>query len=192
MPEDHVEREATRDELLALAHPLRLRILERLREGPSTASRLARDLGESSGATSYHLRALARVGVIEEDAERGRGRERWWRRNVPLLVIPTESEDPEGRAAEARIWSMMTDRDARVLRHFVASEPHLDREWRGAAFIGSWNLYLTPEEADSLGRRVLGLVDEVWRAADDVPPDARRCLVSFRALPVLEEQLEPE
>jgi DNA-binding transcriptional ArsR family regulator len=187
MPDPHAEREATRDELLALAHPLRLRILERLREGASTASRLARDLGESSGSTSYHLRALARMGLIEEEAERGRGRERWWRRNVPLLVIPTASQDQEGRAAEARIWSMMTDRDARVLRHFVASEPQLDREWRSAAFIGSWNLYLTPEEADSLGRRVLGLVDEIWRGADEVPPEARRCLVSFRALPVLEE-----
>jgi DNA-binding transcriptional ArsR family regulator len=187
MPEEHVERQATRDEMLALAHPLRLRILERLREGASTASRLARDLGESSGATSYHLRALARIGVIEEDTARGRGRERWWRRSAPLLVIPTESEDPEGRAAEAKIWSMMTERDARVLRHFVASEGQLDREWRGAAFIGSWNLYLTPEEADNLGRRVLGLVDEVWRGADETPADARRCLVSFRALPILEE-----
>jgi DNA-binding transcriptional ArsR family regulator len=187
MPEQPAERQATRDELLALAHPVRLRILERLREGASTASRLARDLGESSGSTSYHLRALARIGVIEEETERGRGRERWWRRSVPLLVIPTESEDPEGRAAEARIWSMMTDRDARVLRHFVASEPQLDRAWRGASFIGSWNLYLTPEEADKLGRRVLGLVDELWRGAGDVPADARRCLVSFRALPILEE-----
>jgi DNA-binding transcriptional ArsR family regulator len=187
VPEDRDERKASRAELLVLAHPLRLRILERLREGASTASRLARELGESSGATSYHLRALARIGMVEEDAQRGRGRERWWRRNVPLLVIPTESQDPEGRAAEARIWNMMTERDARALRHFVAREPDLDSEWRGASFIGSWNLYLTPEEADSLGRRVLGLVDELWRGSDDVPENARRCIVSFRAIPLLEE-----
>jgi DNA-binding transcriptional ArsR family regulator len=187
MPEADRERKATRDELLALSHPVRLRILERLREGPSTASRLARELGESSGSTSYHLRALARTGLIEEEPERGRGRERWWRRSTPLLIIPTESEDPEGRAAEARIWNLMTARDERVLRQFVASEATLEREWRSASFIGSWNLYLTPEEADRLGRQVLGLVDEIWRAADDVPEGARRCLVSFRALPWLEE-----
>jgi DNA-binding transcriptional ArsR family regulator len=191
MPERSDERNATRDELLALSHPLRLRILERLREGSSTASRLARELGESSGATSYHLRSLARTGLIEEDRERGRGRERWWRRTAPLLVIPTESEDPEGRAAEARIWRAMTDRDERALRHFVAAEPTLDREWRGAAFIGSWSLYLTPEEADRLGRHVLSLVDDIWRGRDDLPEGARRCLVSFRALPFLEEAPEP-
>jgi DNA-binding transcriptional ArsR family regulator len=185
MPEPDRERKATRDELLALSHPVRLRILERLREGPSTASRLARDLGESSGSTSYHLRALARTGLIEEEARRGR--ERWWRRTAPLLVIPTESVDPEGRAAEARIWSLMTARDARALQQFVTAEPTLEREWRSASFIGSWNLYLTPEEADRLGRQVLGLVDELWRGAGEVPPEARRCLVSFRALPWLEE-----
>jgi DNA-binding transcriptional ArsR family regulator len=187
MPDADRERKATRAELLALSHPVRLRILERLREGPSTASRLARELGESSGSTSYHLRALARTGLIEEESRRGRGRERWWRRSAPLLYIPTESEDAEGRAAEARIWNLMTARDERALQHFVASEPTLQQEWRSASFIGSWNLYLTPEEADSLGRRVLAMVDEMWRGSDEVPEGARRCLVSFRALPWLEE-----
>ena len=46
----------------AMAHPLRLRMLEILAEGPSTASKLAERLGESSGATSYHLRELAKAG----------------------------------------------------------------------------------------------------------------------------------
>ena len=46
-------------EVRALAHPLRLRMLESLADAPATASMLARELGESSGATSYHLRALA-------------------------------------------------------------------------------------------------------------------------------------
>jgi DNA-binding transcriptional ArsR family regulator len=37
-------------------------MLESLSDGPATASMLARELGESSGATSYHLRALAAPG----------------------------------------------------------------------------------------------------------------------------------
>ena len=60
--------------LKALAHPLRLELLELLRfEGPSTASALARRVGESSGATSYHLRQLARHGYIEEDERPAHG-----------------------------------------------------------------------------------------------------------------------
>ncbi|CAM5570139.1 hypothetical protein SANTM175S_04154 [Streptomyces antimycoticus] len=66
--------------LRGLAHPLRMRLLTALREyGPATASQLADRLGESSGATSYHLRQLATYGFVEDDPERGKGRERWWK-----------------------------------------------------------------------------------------------------------------
>src|SRR3712207_4628895 len=65
--------------LKALAHPLRLRLLARLRsDGPATATQLAAVVGESSGATSYHLRQLARHGFVADDPARGSGRERWW------------------------------------------------------------------------------------------------------------------
>jgi DNA-binding transcriptional ArsR family regulator len=58
--------------LKALAHPLRVDMFDRLAMlGPATASQLAEALGESSGATSYHLRQLARHGFIEEDTDRG-------------------------------------------------------------------------------------------------------------------------
>src|SRR5436190_19429252 len=69
--------EPTRSAMWALAHPIRFRIWEVLREGPATASQLGRRLGESRGSMSYHLRTLASTGVIEEDAARGTRRERW-------------------------------------------------------------------------------------------------------------------
>ncbi|MFG1686337.1 winged helix-turn-helix domain-containing protein [Nonomuraea sp. NPDC049269] len=66
--------------LKVVAHPLRVRLLGLLRaEGPATASELGREVGESSGSTSYHLRELAKYGFIEEDPERRDGRERRWR-----------------------------------------------------------------------------------------------------------------
>jgi DNA-binding transcriptional ArsR family regulator len=66
--------------LKALSHPVRLRILGLLRtEGGATATTLAARLGLNSGATSYHLRQLEKAGFIVEDAERGNGRDRWWR-----------------------------------------------------------------------------------------------------------------
>src|SRR5687768_17326223 len=69
--------------LRALAHPLRVRIYDILSQyGPQTASTLAERLGESSGSTSYHLRALAKHDLIREATERGTGRERWWERPV--------------------------------------------------------------------------------------------------------------
>ena len=59
--------ELTRPAMWAIAHPVRFRIWELLREGPSTASRLAGRIGESRGSASYHLRMLARAGLIQKD-----------------------------------------------------------------------------------------------------------------------------
>ena len=63
--------ELSRSGMWAMAHPLRFRIWELLREGPSTASQVARRLGESRGSASYHLRILARAGLITEDESLG-------------------------------------------------------------------------------------------------------------------------
>src|SRR5690348_6379348 len=64
----------------ALAHPARLSILEHLMSGePTTATECAAVVELSPSATSYHLRALAKVGLIEEAPGRGDGRERLWR-----------------------------------------------------------------------------------------------------------------
>jgi DNA-binding transcriptional ArsR family regulator len=58
--------------LKILAHPLRSRLLTALRlHGPATATELATTLATNTGATSYHLRKLASVGLVEEtDGER--------------------------------------------------------------------------------------------------------------------------
>jgi DNA-binding transcriptional ArsR family regulator len=78
----HPARDAAHDAraLHALTHPLRVRLLGLLRrEGPATASQLARRTGLSSGSTSYHLRRLGAAGLADEDTGRGNGRDRWWR-----------------------------------------------------------------------------------------------------------------
>ncbi|GAA3148079.1 helix-turn-helix domain-containing protein [Nonomuraea salmonea] len=74
--------------LKSFAHPLRLRIYELLDEhGPSTATRLAALLGQNTGATSYHLRELARHGMIEVVAGMGRGKEKYWRITPRRLLL---------------------------------------------------------------------------------------------------------
>jgi DNA-binding transcriptional ArsR family regulator len=105
----------------ALAHPIRFRIWELLREGPSTASRLAKRLGESRGSTSYHLRIIARTGIIAEDETRGTRRERWWYRPDEALIAPTPA-DVEGRAIMRRMDAMLFARDADVRQRFVTRE----------------------------------------------------------------------
>ena len=87
--------------LKVLAHPLRSRLLTALREhGPATATALADRLGTNTGATSYHLRKLASVGLVEETDD-GRGRERPWRAATEMHGW-TERDvagDPDAEAA---------------------------------------------------------------------------------------------
>src|SRR5262245_33640111 len=91
----------------ALAHPLRLELLDMLRfDGPSTATLLARRTGESSGATSYHLRQLARYGYVEEAPATGGGRERWWRYRERRLV--TTGGEPEATSLRTLLSELLT------------------------------------------------------------------------------------
>src|SRR4051794_28433298 len=96
--------------LRGLAHPLRARILALLREhGASTATRVAGRLGESSGATSYHLRRLAAYGFVEEVPGRGAGRERWWRMAVRENVTVRPGAENYLRAVAAADCQRLQD-----------------------------------------------------------------------------------
>jgi ArsR family transcriptional regulator len=52
-----------------LGHPARVRIIELLREGERSVGALQEGLGLESGATSQHLAALRRVGLVESRRE---------------------------------------------------------------------------------------------------------------------------
>lgn len=164
-----------------IAHPIRFRIWELLREGPSTASRLAGRLGESRGSASYHLRQLARAGAIVEDETLGTKRERWWRRPEPA-VIAVPGADVEGRELNKRLLAVFFARDEEVRHRFVVGE--MTAAWEEAAFVGNWFVSLTPAQADELGRSLFAIVDEARRR--QASPGAEQTLVSLSILPVLE------
>lgn len=83
-----------------LSHPLRLNVLTLLRErGPSTATRVADELGINPGAASYHLRRLASGGLIVEEPDRGTGRERWWKSAHRQSIHDPAAAPPEQQEA---------------------------------------------------------------------------------------------
>ena len=85
------------DTLKAISHPLRLKLLGRLRlDGPSTASELGRSLGESSGSMSYHLRQLERFGFVGDADEQPSGRERRWTALHDGTSFPSTLAEMEG------------------------------------------------------------------------------------------------
>jgi DNA-binding transcriptional ArsR family regulator len=161
--------------LRALAHPLRMRLLAALREhGSATASSLAARLGESSGATSYHLRQLAEHGFVEDDPERGNRRDRWWRavhRGTSLDSTQNflDHPDPEVRGAlNTYLHEVATDHAAQ-LSTWLGTHQDWPEEWRESSDLSNFSLRLTPGLAAELGRKVHELI-ESYRGLLPEPP----------------------
>jgi DNA-binding transcriptional ArsR family regulator len=186
----HHVRPMSAEHLRALAHPLRLQLLQVLHaEGPATASQLGRRLGESSGATSYHLRALYRAGMVEE-AEQRNGRERWWKRSPERLVIPnsvppdaSDSERAELQAAHAQIESMFVERDEAALERWMEVRYGLQLEWQDAQWIGNFRMWATAAEVRSFVESVLKLAEQFRTAPDAADSERQEVHFTFRVLP---------
>src|SRR5919201_2302722 len=96
--------------LRALAHPLRLSLLGLLRsEGPLTATRAGELLGESAASCSFHLRQLAKYGLVEE-AGGGTGRQRPWRATAQLTHVPNFAASADQEAASELFWTVLVER----------------------------------------------------------------------------------
>ena len=184
------DRNLEGDSLKALAHPLRVRIFDRLSvHGAATASGLAEALGESSGATSYHLRQLARHGFVRELEGRGVGRERWWERvpgGISLHPDSRETSEAARAASELILWQWEQDRSAH-LAEFLRNGDTLGKEWMLASLVSTANLRLTLEqtlEAQEVLESALGEVVRRFRGKDD--PGSRPVQIHLNLFPIVD------
>jgi DNA-binding transcriptional ArsR family regulator len=164
--------------LRALAHPIRLALLEALgRREPLNATEAAEIIGESPSACSFHFRMLAKYGLVE-DAGGGTGRRRPWRRASPAgFTFPAVSDDAQtGLAADALsgvVWGRYLDR----ARAALARRPVLAAEQEALTSAAQTVAYVTRSEAEQfmaelhavLGRYQNRLADQSLRPADAVP-----------------------
>ncbi|MFG3227950.1 ArsR/SmtB family transcription factor [Kitasatospora sp. NPDC048194] len=170
----------------AMAHPVRMRLVGLLRKhGPSTATRLAEQLGLNSGATSYHLRQLAAAGFVEEDTERGNARERWWRSAHRLTVwTGDDMADEEPETAVGFLRSVLTAHTLTAQRALDAFET-MPREWRKEVHFSDLLLQLTPAEAGQLSDELNAVISRYRRvgAEGPVPAGSEQVSVVLHVLP---------
>jgi DNA-binding transcriptional ArsR family regulator len=166
-----------------MAHPLRLRLIGALRrDGPATASMLARRLGESSGATSYHLRVLARYGFVADDRERNRGRERWWRAVDEGMEWSLDTDDAGLLAADQALGRQLLAEYVRWIERWHAEMPGWERRWRAAANATDQWFELTASELRELADEVLAVLER-YSDRRTRRPHSERALVVFHAFP---------
>jgi DNA-binding transcriptional ArsR family regulator len=173
--------------LRALTHPLRLKLLGELRRhGPATASGLGARLGESSGATSYHLRALAKAGFVVDEPGRGTTRERWWK----SAHRSTHMELPADGGADA--WPVGAEYMRLIARAYAESMLHFTdsietiaedygEDWNDGFTLSDYQLELTPAEASELIDKLNETILPYRR--DDGSEGSRKATVQFQVFP---------
>jgi DNA-binding transcriptional ArsR family regulator len=181
--------------LRAYAHPIRLRLIALLRErGPQTATQAAAAIGESVPSCSFHLRQMAKYGLVEPAAG-GRGRAKPWQ--AAAAATEWEGSGAGGPAADAAL-----DLELALARQYFeavtrwlttqAGEP---AEWREAAQFGDSLLNLTAAELSLLTEQIDALVRPFRHrspGAGRTPADARPVLVLHVAVPTAPNPIGPE
>ncbi|MDH6131712.1 DNA-binding transcriptional ArsR family regulator [Kitasatospora sp. MAA4] len=171
--------------LRALAHPLRMRILEQLGDdGPATSARLSETLGESTGTISWHLRHLAEHGYIEEEVGRGTKRERWWRAVREKQVLDTAGmrSDPQTGQALSVYHQQYLERQFRRAAEALSVAPQ--GPWVGAGTLSDWSgARMTPDQLRALNAELLAVIERHLPDPDaPVDPAARPVLIQLQSL----------
>ncbi len=172
------------DALKALAHPLRVALLNHLlADGPRTASECADAVGSTASNCSWHLRQLAKSGFVER-VEADDGRERPWRATSVGYDVGAFDHDPEVRAQQDALLAMGLNEDNRLVRRFLERQHELPREWLEASAVHGYTVNVTAEELVGL----LGMIDDILRpylvpVRQDVPDGALPAHVGIRAFP---------
>jgi DNA-binding transcriptional ArsR family regulator len=173
--------------LRALAHPLRQRILfELTTRGHARAADLAQALGEPANSVSFHLRVLARAGLIAEAPEHARDkRDRVWRPVADRYAVEPTTPGYDAVTAPVLAWA----RDV-----LTARTPPGEAAADQPLHLGTVNqARLTRAEAQQLAAELAAVLD-TWRArgsraADDEAADPTR--IVYQAVLVLGPHTEP-
>jgi DNA-binding transcriptional ArsR family regulator len=149
--------------LRAIAHPVRSRILSEITaQGSMRAADIARELDIPANQASFHLRALAKYGLVEEDPGAARDRrDRVWRPVAPagfVVALRELEKQPGGKAATA-----VFRRNARDWAHVIVDAVYSAGQERDVhTSLTDTSLRLTKDEATAFARELDAVADR-WR-----------------------------
>jgi predicted ArsR family transcriptional regulator len=189
MPEGVVQLTDPRA-LRAVAHPTRLKLIALLRRlGPLTATQAGEQIGESPSGCSFHLRSLAKWGLVEE-AGGGRGRERPWQ--ATSNGHEWAARTPSGEVDEAGdlLTRVVVERWFEEAVQWVDRRHEETAEWSEAALAGDKMIAVTAAELEDINRRVEAILAPYMKRVGDPeaqPPGARNVTHIQLAFPFPDE-----
>jgi hypothetical protein len=185
MASQHSKQITDPQALRALAHPIRLKLLELLTvDGPATGRRLADLTGESTASVSYHVGQLAKWGLVEPALDLARGRERPWQATSRGITwTATGDGSPEFAAASRALREQFIARRLAALDEFQRHEDEFDVTWQEAAWLGEDMGYLDPAELTEATERIKAVMAEYTNPARPRREGARQVAFFAYAVP---------
>lgn len=171
------------ESIRALAHPLRLELMDHLSHvDEATATQCADKTGESVASCSFHLRMLAKYGYIEP-AER-RGREKPWRLIRGTRDMRPSPDVPGSLAAITELATMVILTEVERIRRFLALAHNEDPAWIDAITITGTDVWLTLEEGIEMTRQLQEIATKYLDRNTDASqrPDGARRMNIFSVL----------
>jgi DNA-binding transcriptional ArsR family regulator len=171
--------------LEALAHPVRLDLLTYvMANGPASASTCARAVGDTPSNCSYHLRTLARHGLVErvESADR---RQRPWQATITGFTLEPQADPatPSGRGTAA-VMAASLALEQRLLRDYLSHRDSVPAAWREVDLASSYTLRISPDELRVRGEQLDALIRPLIAAGrQSAPADAELVEVDLYAFP---------
>jgi hypothetical protein len=134
----------------ALAHPLKWTLMDvLLTEGTATSTRCAQLTGESQATCSFHLRQLARYGLVEEAPSTSK-KERPWRLATVEQSWSRVQPDHERAEAVRELERVFVQHEFATLMRWVRTAPAYGDEWQRASMRAGAIAWLTADELADL------------------------------------------
>ena len=187
--DDRTELEITDPVALrALAHPARQQLITELFAGEVlTATEAAEIVGLTPSATSYHLRALEKFGIVTRGEASTDAIQRPWRAVADSISVQPEALRGAGRATSlATMTEWFSDMDAGLARSLRAIEAGVD----DVGHTSRGRLWLTESEVTDLRDRLIGIVREYEGRTRGEHPDGAQLWDVYSALLPAEDRPE--
>lgn len=183
--------------LRAIAHPTRNRVLQELSAaGSLRAADIARRIDVPANQASFHLRQLAKYGLVEEDPDAARDRrDRVWR-----LVDPDgirfRTRDMLAQPGGPAAYAVFQRTAVEWGRHLVERALAVGDEGRERKSVSEWSVLLTPDDAEQMLEELVEVVERYRDRGRAAGPGADRTTWSVYQLiqpyPALEDRAAPE
>jgi DNA-binding transcriptional ArsR family regulator len=169
---ESTSRPAGLEQMRALSHPLRLRLLELFAERPRTTKQAAEALGEPTTKLYHHVAALERAGLVRlRETRQNRGTtEKYFEVTQNQFLAKTDAALLQNEEAQAVMGFVLFDQAREELVRALSSG-----QKPGSVLAVRGILRLSRAEAKRLRKELVALVKRVSKACESEPgPRTRR------------------